>query len=46
MTPSYAQSTATVRCIGYPAVENGSAICDSNGEWIIEYPKCEGTYVY
>ena len=44
MTPSYSQSTATLRCITYPAAETGSAVCDSNGKWIIEYPKCEGTF--
>ena len=45
-TPSYTQSTATLRCIkGYAAVEPGLAVCDSDGQWIIEYPECEGTYI-
>ena len=43
ITPSYAQSTATLRCIkGYTAIKPGSAVCGSDGEWIIEYPECEG----
>ena len=43
MTPSYSQSTATLRCIkGYVAIEPGSAVCGSDGEWIIDYPECEG----
>ena len=46
MTPSYTQSTATLRCIkGYASVKPGSAVCGDDGEWIIEYPKCEGTYM-
>ena len=46
MTPSYTQSTATLRCIkGYVTIEPGSAVCGDNGEWIIQYPKCEGTYL-
>ena len=44
MTPSYTKSTATLRCIRYPAAETGSAVCDDHGKWIIEYPKCEGTF--
>ena len=45
-TPSYIQSTATLRCVkGYAAIEPGFAICDSDGEWIIEYPDCEGTHI-
>ena len=44
-TPSYTESTATLRCIeGYVAVEPGSAVCGSDGQWIIEYPECEGTW--
>ena len=51
MTPSYSQSTATLRCIkGYVAIEPGFAVCGSDGEWIIEYPECEGIlyniYIY
>ena len=47
MTPSYAQSTATLRCIeGYVAIEPGSAVCGSDGEWTIEYPECEGMLKY
>ena len=43
MTPSYSRITATLRCIkGYVAIEPGFAVCGSDGEWIIEYPECEG----
>ena len=43
MTPSYKQSTATLRCIkGYTATEPGYAVCSDDGEWIIQYPECEG----
>ena len=45
MTPSYTQSTATLRCIkGYTSIEPGSAVCGDDGEWIIRYPECEGIY--
>ena len=43
---SYPQSTATLRCItGYTAIKPGFAVCGSDGEWIIEYPECEGMYI-
>ena len=36
-----------MRCIkGYAAIEPGFAVCGSDGEWIIEYPECEGTLCY
>ena len=39
-TPSYADSTATLRCIeGYAL---GSAMCGRDGQWIIQYPDCRG----
>ena len=44
MTPSYMESTATLRCIeGYALIEPGSAVCGNDGEWIINYPECEGS---
>lgn len=44
-TPSYTRSTATLRCDeGYVLARAGSAVCDSNGQWIINYPDCRGTY--
>ena len=47
VTPSYTQSTATLRCIkGYVTIEPGSAVCGDDGEWIIQYPKCEGIHAY
>ena len=46
-TPSYTQSTATLRCLkGYLAAEPGLAVCGNDGQWIIEYPECEGTYMW
>ena len=43
MTPSYTHTTATLRCIeGYSLLKAGSAVCSSNGEWIITYPECRG----
>lgn len=46
MTPSYTQSTATLRCIkGFGVIEPGSAVCGSDGEWIIDYPECEGIFM-
>lgn len=43
MTPSYMQSTAALRCVKeYASIKPGSAVCGSDGEWIIEYPECEG----
>lgn len=42
-TPSYTRSTATLKCIkGYAVIKPGSAVCGSDGEWIIEYPECVG----
>ena len=36
-------STATLNCIeGYALMRAGSAVCDRDGEWIIEYPDCRG----
>ena len=44
-TPSYTRSTATLRCNeGYALARAGSAVCGSNGQWIINYPDCRGTY--
>ena len=32
-------------CIkGYLATEPGLAVCGNDGQWIIEYPECEGMY--
>ena len=46
MTPSYAESRATLRCIKKLALlETGSAVCGSDGQWIIDYPNCEGTHI-
>jgi len=43
-TPSYTDTIANLRCIeGYDLVTPGSAVCGSNGEWIVEYPDCRGT---
>ena len=43
MTPSYTRSTATLRCYeGYVLMRAGSAVCDGNGEWVIDYPDCIG----
>ena len=45
-TPSYTHSTATLSCTkGYVAMEPGYAVCGSDGQWIIEYPECQGMYV-
>ena len=43
MTPSYTRSTATLRCYeGYVLARAGSAVCGSNGAWVIDYPDCIG----
>ena len=45
-TPSYTKSTANLRCItGYVEEKSGFAVCDSDGQWIIEYPECEGIMI-
>ena len=42
-TPSYADTIATLRCIeGYMLITPGSAVCGSDGQWIVEYPDCRG----
>ena len=46
-TPSYADSTATLRCIeGYEIMTAGSAVCGRDGQWIIEYPDCRGIIIH
>ena len=46
-TPSYTRSTATLRCNeGYVLARAGSAVCGSNGQWIIDYPDCRGMARY
>ena len=46
-TPSYTYTTATLRCIeGYVLMTPGSAVCDSDGQWIIEYPDCIGIIIH
>ena len=46
-TPSYADSTATLRCIeGYTLMTAESAVCGRDGQWIIEYPDCRGIIIH
>ena len=45
-TPSYTYSTATLRCTeGYSLMRAGSAVCGSDGQWIIEDPDCRGIFL-
>ena len=45
-TPSYTYSTATMRCTeGYSLMRAGSAVCGSDGQWIIEDPDCRGIFL-